>query len=63
MGEIKRCSIVVKIFPNQGSADRLIGAHLLERHERWLCDRVRYLNMDRLETDGPDSGGQKGKPE
>jgi len=61
MKEIKRRTRVVGIFPNQASADRLIGAHLLERHERWICERARYLNMHWLETDGPDSGGQKGK--
>ena len=61
MEEIKRRTRVVGIFPNQASADRLVGAHLLERHERWACEPARYLNMDWIETDGPNRGGQKGK--
>ena len=60
MKEIKRRSRVVGIFPNQASADRLIGAHLLERHERWACERARYLNMERFETASPPCGGHKG---
>jgi len=61
MKEIKRRTRVVGIFPNQASADRLVGAHLLERHERWACEPARYLNMDWLETDDPHSGGQNGE--
>lgn len=41
--EIKRRTNVVGIFPNDASCDRLIGAHLLERHEQWLCEGKRYL--------------------
>ena len=63
MREVKRRTCVVGIFPNQASADRLIGALMLERHETWCCERARYLNMDWLDDDdqGPDSGGEKGK--
>lgn len=50
MTEIKRRTKVVGIFPNAESADRLIGAHLLERHEKWQCERARYLDMDRLDA-------------
>ena len=46
MAEIKRRTNVVGIFPNAASADRLIGAHLLERHETWTCERARYLTMN-----------------
>jgi transposase-like protein len=53
MKEIKRRTRVVGIFPNEASADRLIGAHMLERHERWSCERARYLNMERLDLDAP----------
>lgn len=56
--EIKRRTQVVGIFPNEAAADRLIGAHLLERHESWQCQRSRYLNMEHLERQGE---GQAGK--
>ncbi|HOZ50023.1 MAG TPA: IS256 family transposase [Candidatus Hydrogenedentes bacterium] len=49
MREIKRRTHVVGIFPNESSCDRLVGAHLLERHESWQCERMRYLVMDHLE--------------
>lgn len=41
--EIKRRVNVVGIFPNRESCDRLIGAHLLERHEKWSCEEKRYI--------------------
>lgn len=46
MAEIKRRTNVVGIFPNEAAADRLVGAHLLERHETWACERARYLTME-----------------
>lgn len=49
MKEIKRRTQVVGIFPNEASCDRLVGAHLLERQEKWHCERARYLMMEHLE--------------
>jgi putative transposase len=49
MQEIKRRTKVVGIFPNEASCDRLIGAQLLERHEAWQCEPMRYLSMERLD--------------
>lgn len=46
MREIKRRTDVVSIFPNEASCDRLIGAHLMERHETWLCESKRYLDLE-----------------
>jgi len=46
MREIKRRTDVVGIFPNEASLDRLIGAHLLERHEQWLCEGKRYIVLE-----------------
>jgi len=46
MREIKRRTNVVGIFPNTASCDRLIGAHLLERHETWQCEEKRYIVME-----------------
>ncbi len=48
MREIKRRSNVVGIFPNESSANRLIGAHLLEPHES-CCERARYTCMEHLD--------------
>ena len=50
MKEIKRRTRVVGIFPNEASCDRLIGAQLLERQERWQCEQKRYLVMEYLES-------------
>jgi putative transposase len=61
MKEIKRRTRVVGIFPNEASADRLIGAQLLERHERWACERARYLNMERLDLDAATATGKEDK--
>lgn len=49
MREVKRRTRVVGIFPNESSCDRLVGAHFLERHETWQCERMRYLVLDHLE--------------
>lgn len=51
MEEVKRRTRVVGIFPNEASADRLIGAHLLERQETWQCEQTRYLVMEHLERE------------
>jgi len=43
-GEIKRHTNVIRIFPNNEAAFRLIGALLAETNEQWLTRR--YLDMD-----------------
>ena len=43
-GEIKRRTNVIRIFPNDDAAFRLIGALLAETNEQWLTRR--YLDMD-----------------
>jgi transposase-like protein len=42
--EVRRREKVIRIFPNVGSAWRLIGALLAEKHEEWSTGR-RYLDM------------------
>lgn len=42
--EIRRRERVIRIFPNDASAQRLIGALLAEQNERWL--EKKYLDMD-----------------
>jgi putative transposase len=47
MEEIKRRTLVVRIFPNAASCLRLIRALAVEMHENWI-EAVRYLNMEPL---------------
>lgn len=42
--EIRRRERVIRIFPNEESAIRLIGAFLIERDEDWMTGR-RYMDM------------------
>ena len=43
--EVRRRERVIRIFPNEASALRLIGALLAEQHETWLAGG-RYFDMD-----------------
>ena len=43
--EIRRREKVIRIFPNDDSALRLVGAYLMEQHEEWMTGR-RYFEMD-----------------
>ncbi len=43
--EIRRREKVLRIFPNEAAAFRLLGALLAEQHEHWSTGR-KYLNMD-----------------
>jgi putative transposase len=45
--EIKRRTLLVRIFPNEASALRLVRALAAEIHEDWI-EQHRYLNMDLL---------------
>jgi putative transposase len=47
MEEIKRRTLVVRIFPNAASCLRLIRALAIEMHENWI-EATRYLNMEPL---------------
>jgi transposase-like protein len=42
--EIRRRERVIRIFPNEASAQRLIGALLAEKHETWITGK-KYLDM------------------
>ena len=43
--EIRRRERVIRIFPNEASAIRLIGALLIEQDEKWSTGR-KYFEMD-----------------
>jgi putative transposase len=45
--EIKRRTLVVRIFPNTSSCLRLVRALAVEMHENWI-EAIRYLNMEYL---------------
>ncbi len=45
--EIKRRTLVVRIFPNEDSCLRLIRALSVETHENWI-EANRYLDMGLL---------------
>ena len=45
--ELKRRTQVIRIFPNEASALRLLRALAVEIHEGWL-ESPRYLNMEAL---------------
>jgi putative transposase len=48
MEELKRRTLVVRIFPNDESCLRLVRALAVEIHENWI-EAIRYLNMEPLE--------------
>ncbi len=48
MQAIKKRTSVVRIFPNASSCERLVGATLVELHEKWAVEKRRYLNMGHL---------------
>jgi putative transposase len=45
MRELKRRTAVVSVFPNIASCDRLIGAQLMEEHEKWTGLKRPGFNM------------------
>lgn len=45
--ELKRRTLVVRIFPNQASCLRLVRALAAETHEDWI-EAIRYLDMEAL---------------
>ena len=46
MKTLKQRTRVVGVFPNRASCERLIGALLLERHEKWQLETRPYFSME-----------------
>ena len=46
MKTLKQRTRVVGVFPNRASCERLIGALLLERHEKWQLETRPYCSME-----------------
>ena len=51
MKRLKARAKVVGVFPNRSSCSRLIGALLLEVHEKWLLQEKPYFNMEAVPAD------------
>lgn len=43
--EVRRREKVVRIFPNMESANRLIGAVLIDIHEEWISSTRKYIQF------------------
>jgi putative transposase len=48
IGEIKRGTDVVGIFPNDEALTRLVGAILLEQNDEWAMQRARYMTLETI---------------
>jgi len=49
MKRLKKRSRVVGVFPNRSSCDRLLGAQLVEVHEKWAAANKGYFNMKNVD--------------
>lgn len=49
MRRLKKRSRVVGVFPSRGSCDRLLGAQLIELHEKWSLETTGYFNMQNVD--------------
>jgi transposase-like protein len=58
--EIKRRTLVVRIFPNLAASLRLVRAFAVEMHENWI-EATRYLNMEYLKEHKKDLMRQRHK--
>ena len=48
IGEIKRRTELVGIFPNEAAITRLVGAILIEQNDEWAVQRARYMTLETI---------------
>jgi putative transposase len=48
IGEVKRRTEVVGIFPTEAAITRLVGAILLEQNDEWAVQRARYMTLETM---------------
>jgi len=44
--EVRRHENIIRIFPNQDAANRLIGAVLMDKHEEWVGSNRKYISLE-----------------
>jgi len=44
--EVRRREKIIRIFPNRASANRLIGAVLMDLHDEWLSSTRKYIKFN-----------------
>ncbi|MBU7068350.1 transposase, partial [Staphylococcus aureus] len=45
--EVHRREKINRIFPNQTSANRLLGAVLMDLHDEWIYSSRKYIKFDK----------------
>ena len=45
--EVRRKEKIIRIFPNRASANRLVGAVLMDLHDEWLSSTRKYIQFDK----------------
>ncbi|WP_273960554.1 transposase, partial [Enterococcus lactis] len=44
--EVRRREKIIRIFPNRTSANRLIGAVLMDLNDEWVSSTRKYIKFD-----------------
>ncbi|WP_025729905.1 IS256 family transposase, partial [Atopobacter phocae] len=44
--EVRRREKIIRIFPNRVSANRLIGAVLMDTHDEWISSKRKYIKFN-----------------
>ena len=60
--QIRRRERVIRIFPNEDSALRLIGALLAEQHESWITAQLYFQMEEYFEWKGANAQESKQQP-